>query len=105
MSGYGVVAGYPVCYVTLNQPGYLSTILIRSNIQDANPAPTPLHPKNRLNIDTSDAEEVVYQAVYQSIVMSLMYAAIGTHPDIAFKVVVLSRYKVKPYCLDLTAAK
>jgi len=74
-------------------------------MQDANLAPTPLHPKNRLDIDTSDAEEEVHQAVYQSIIMSLMYAAISTRPDIAFKVVAVSRYKVKPYRLHLTAAK
>jgi len=34
--------------LTLSQPGYISTILARFNMQDANPAPTPLHPKNRL---------------------------------------------------------
>jgi len=57
--------------ITLSQPGYISTSLARFNMQDANPAPTPLHPKNRLDIDTSDAEEEADQAVYQSIVWSL----------------------------------
>jgi len=74
-------------------------------MQDANPAPTPLHPKNRLDIDTSNAQEEVDQAVYQSIVGSLMYAAIGTRPDIAFAVAALSRYNVKPYRVHLTAVK
>jgi hypothetical protein len=91
--------------ITLSQPGYISTILARFNMQDANPAPTPLHPKNRLDIDASDAEEEVDQALYQSIVGSLMYAAIGTRPDIAFAVAALSRYNVKPYRVHLTAAK
>jgi len=45
--------------ITLSRPGYISTILARFNMQDANLAPTPLHPKNRLNINTSDAEEEV----------------------------------------------
>ena len=75
-------------------------------MQDTNPAPTPLHPKNRLDIDTSDLQEEVDQAVYyQSIVGSLMYAAIGTRLDIAFVVVALSRYNVKPYRVHLTVAK
>ena len=60
---------------------------------------------DRLDIDTSDAEEEVDQAVYQSIVGSLMYAAISTRSDIAFAVAALSRYNVKPYFVHLTAAK
>jgi len=91
--------------ITLSQPGYILTILARFNMQDANPALTPLHPKNRLDIDTLDAEEEVDQAVYQSIVGSLMYAAISTRSDIAFAVAALSRYNVKPYFVHLTAAK
>ena len=91
--------------ITLSQPGYISTILARFNMQDANSAPTPLHRKNRLDIDTSDAEEEVDQAAYQSIVGSLMYATIGTRLDIAFAIAALSRYNVKPYRVQLTAAK
>ena len=74
-------------------------------MQDANPAPTPLHPKNRLNVDTLYTKEEVDQAVYRSIVGSLMYAAISTRPDIAFTVIALSRYNVKPHPVHLTAAK
>ena len=91
--------------ITLSQPGYISTVLARLNMQDANSAPTPLHPKNRLDIDTSDAEEEVDQSAYQSIIASLMYAAISTRPDIAFAVAALSRYNVKPYRVHPTAAK
>jgi len=32
--------------ITLSQPGYISTILARFNMQDAKQALTPLHPKN-----------------------------------------------------------
>ena len=91
--------------ITLSQPGYISTILARFSMQDANPAPTLLHPKNRLDIDTSDADEEVDPADYQSIVGSLMYVAIGTVPDIVFAVAALSRYSVKHYRIHLTAAK
>jgi len=91
--------------ITLSQPGYISTILTHFNMQDANPAPAPLHPKNRLDIDASEADEEVDPAEYQSIVGSLMYAAIGTRPDIAFAVAALSRSNIKPYRIHLTAAK
>jgi len=91
--------------ITLSQPEYISSILVQFNMQDANPAPTPLHPKNRLDINTSDTEEELDQASYQSIIRSLMYAAISTSPDVAFAVATLNRFKVKCYHVHLTAAK
>jgi hypothetical protein len=47
----------------------------------------------------------VDSAIYQAIVGSLMYAATSTRPDIAYSVVALCRYNVKPYTTHLTAAK
>jgi len=49
--------------------------------------------------------EEVDQAAYQLIVGSLLYTTIGTRPDLAFAVVALSRYNVKPYRVHLTVAK
>ena len=51
--------------------------------------PTPLHPKIRLD-DINPEEPEADSAKYQSIVGSLMYAALGTRPDIAHAVAVLS---------------
>jgi hypothetical protein len=42
---------------------------------------------------------------YLSIVGSLMYAAIGSRPDITFSVTTLSRYNAQPHEMHLTAAK
>jgi hypothetical protein len=42
---------------------------------------------------------------YQSIVSSLMYAALGMRPDIAYAVAALSRYNSRPLTVHLTAAK
>jgi hypothetical protein len=42
---------------------------------------------------------------YQAIVGSLMYAALGTRPDITYAVAALSRYNSGPLTVHLTAAK
>jgi hypothetical protein len=65
---------------------------------------TPLHHKTHLdNIPATERE--ADSALYLSIVGSIMYAALGTRPDIAYAVSVLSRYNSKPYTSQLTAAK
>ena len=43
--------------------------------------------------------------LYQSMVGSLMYAAIGTRPDIAHAVTILSRHCARPLEMHITAAK
>ena len=73
-------------------------------MEDANPAPTPLYHKIRLNTDMSTNREVD-SAVYQAIVGSLMYAATSTWLDIAYSVGALCRYNAKPYTTHMTAAK
>ena len=48
---------------------------------------------------------MVDPVLYQSIVGSLLYAAIGTRPDIAQAVGVISKYCSRPTEAHLTAAK
>jgi len=61
--------------------------------------------KTRLDNMSNNVDAEADQAQYQSIVGSLMYAAQATRPDIAFAVVALSRYLLKPYKRYITAAK
>jgi hypothetical protein len=90
--------------IVLSQQTYIDSVLKRFGMEDANPAPTPLHHKTRLDIDMSTDREVD-SAIYQDIVGSLMYAATSTRPDIAYSVAALCRYNAKPYTTHLTAAK
>jgi hypothetical protein len=90
--------------ITLSQPDYIDSMLQRFNMTDANTVDTPLHHKTHLdNIPATERE--ADSALYLSIVGSIMYAALGTRPDIAYAVSVLSRYNSKPYTSQLTAAK
>jgi len=90
--------------ITLRQAKYIHTIVKRFRMEDANPAPTPLHDK--MTLETEPQGEIdVDTGHYQSIVGSLSYAATASHPDIAFAVSALSRYTSRPFMLHLTAAK
>ena len=65
-------------------------------LQDAKPVPTPADPNVKLCKDDG-VSKMVDPVLYQSIVGSLLYyAAIGTRPDIAQAVGVISKYCSRP---------
>jgi len=55
--------------------------------------------------NTNCEEKTANRKEYLSNVGSLMYAALGTRPNIAFSVTALSRYNVEPLEMHLTAAR
>ena len=58
-----------------------------------------------LEIHNGDIDGPADQKDYLAIVGSLMYAALGTRPDISYAVGLLSRYNSDPRTRHLTAAK
>jgi hypothetical protein len=88
----------------ISQRTYIETILRRFGLLDAIPAKTPMDPQVDLT-NTCCEDKPANRKEYLSIVGSLMYAAIGSRPDIAFSVTALSRYNVQPLEMHLTAAK
>jgi len=90
--------------ITLGQAKYIQNIVKRFGMEDANPAPTPLHDKMTLETELQGETEVD-AGHYQSIVGSLSYAATATRPYIPFAVSALSRYSSRPFTSHLTAAK
>jgi len=71
---------------------------------DAKPAESPLDPQTDLT-NTCCEDKLANCKEYLSMVRSLMYAALGSRPDIAFSVTALSRYNVQPLEIHATAAK
>jgi hypothetical protein len=78
--------------ISLGQEKYVNDIIARFGMQDAFDVPTPLEPDVKLD------------AASESIVGSLMYAALGTRPDIAYAVAALCRYNAAPTAIRMTAA-
>jgi hypothetical protein len=85
--------------IWLSQRKHTSDILHRFNHQHSRPLLTPLDPDITLSkVDNMSKEEKDYMlgVPYLSAVGSLMYLAIGTRPDIAYAVGLLSRFNSCP---------
>ena len=94
--GVQVTRDRPNWKMYLSQQKHIHDILERFHQTNACPVSTPLDPNIHLTKDMSPKtpEEVEYmkRVPYLSAVGSLMYLAVGTHPDIAYAVGVLSRF-------------
>ena len=68
--------------VTLHQTQYVLNLLSKYNMADANPVSTPADVNVKL-IKDDGVSKPADQELYQSLVGSLLYAAVATRPDIA----------------------
>jgi hypothetical protein len=79
--------------VTVAQECYVNSILKCYRLENACPVSTPM--AANLQLDKLESPSVNTK-LYQSMLGSLMYAAIGTHPDISFAVNTLAQHAMAP---------
>ena len=81
--------------ITIDQCNYLEKVLTRFQLTDTKAAITPLltNWEPKANTGKAIVAEITH---YQSIIGSLLYLMIGTHPDIAFTVTHLSQFSTNP---------
>ena len=92
--------------ISICQRKYINNILKRYNLQDANGVGMPLDPNVTLTkYEEPKGSENKLINGYASAIGSLMYAAIGTRPDIAFAVQTLSQFTTNPGPAHWTALK
>jgi hypothetical protein len=95
--------------IHLSQWSYIDSILRRYNLQDLKPVSTPMETQTKLSSSQSPATTaeftLMHDVPYHEAVGSLMYAALGTRPDIAFAVQTVSRFLTKPGFLHWEAVK
>jgi hypothetical protein len=86
--------------VLLSQSIHVTKLLERFGIQDCKPikTPTAINFKKEL-YSVGDLLDESDKQLYQSLVGSLMWAMIGTRPDITFAIVKLSKFVSKPSLL------
>ncbi|SGY56257.1 BQ5605_C006g04119 [Microbotryum silenes-dioicae] len=89
--------------ISLLQRQYLLDVLARFNMSDCNPCKSPMEANLQLSPepDTDSADN----AIYRSMIGSLMYAVVATRPDLAHSVGYLSRFVGKAGDTHLEAAK
>ena len=88
----------------LSQETYLKSVLTRYGFSECKTISTPLDLNITFQKGTPE-ESLDDISKYQLIVRSLMYAALGTRPDLAYAVTVLSQYSSCPTETHLIAAK
>jgi hypothetical protein len=81
----------------INQKEYVQTIVERFGMRDANPVYTPLPAGCEDHLVKFDGQASSSEIKnYQKLIGSLLYAQIGTRPDISFAVGRLSQYSSNP---------
>ncbi|EGU10936.1 2-hydroxymuconic semialdehyde dehydrogenase [Rhodotorula toruloides ATCC 204091] len=81
----------------LSQRAYLQDVLQRFNMSDCRPSPTPMVPNQQLVAAPAvHAPSPELRRRYLQAVGSLMYAMLGTRPDLAFAVGLLGRFARNP---------
>ena len=114
MSDLGPVAYYLGMAVTrdrsnrilrIGQQSYLEEAIRTAGLWDSAPQLTPMGTE-RLEPAGEDYNALpLFKAEYQSYVGTLMYAMLGTRPDIAFSVACVSRYASNPTPAHMKAVK
>ena len=92
--------------VRLSQRAYIERILKDFGMQDCKPMATPMETKAKLEPAPDDyTPSTIDRTRYAQLIGHLMYVMLGTRPDIAFPVSVLSRFMAKPTKKHIGAAK
>jgi transposase InsO family protein len=105
--GMTVTRDRPNRTLYLGQQSYITKVLRDFGMEDCKPAVTPMD-TNGSNLVPAPKD---YQASpfeikeYQKLIGSLMYAMLGSRPDIAFAVSMVSRFAANPTAEHITAAK
>jgi hypothetical protein len=95
--------------ISLSQKAYVDLIVHRFGFNDVKPVSTPIDPQVRLSQlqapSTSLEHARMRNIPYREAIGSLMYASLGTRPDISFAVTTLSRFNSNPGEAHWNAAK
>lgn len=90
--------------VYLHQKHYIEAVLQKYGMDKANPVTTPADANVKLQ-KNDGVSKPVNPGTYQSIVGSLLYAAMATRPDIAQAVSAVSKFNAEPNTAHMTAVK
>ncbi|KZV80781.1 hypothetical protein EXIGLDRAFT_569675, partial [Exidia glandulosa HHB12029] len=86
--------------LALSQKSYIESILRRYNLEDVKPVSIPMDPNTRLSSADAPSSASEYALMrdkpYAEAVGSLMYAMLGTRPDISYAVTTLGRFSRNP---------
>ena len=91
--------------IHLSQTKYIQKLIQKFKIQDMKNYYSPTDQNTNLTIVNEKNPTLSCNKLYRNIIGSLMYLMIGTRPDIAYIVGILSRYAEYPTQMHLNASK
>ena len=98
--GIKIMHSHQAHTISLSQTSYIDTILSHFSFSNAKPVVTPITPGtvlSKADLPIDDTEMVhMSKTPYCEAIGSLMYAAVTTHPNIAFVVLALSQFLENP---------
>jgi hypothetical protein len=90
--------------ITISQSHLIEQILRRFGMNDAKPLATPMDVSVKLQ-PTPDNTTLADATIFRQIIGSLMYVMIGTRPDLAASISIISQFSANPSDGHLHAAK
>jgi hypothetical protein len=92
--------------ISLSQSHFVDQILRKFGFEDAKPVSTPLDPSVKFVLATEvDQCSPAEQTLFRQIVGSVMYLMLGTRPDLAAGISIISQFASNPSRIHLQAAK
>ena len=92
--------------IAIDQIGYINRVLDRFEMTDCRKRTTPMVIGYKLHAIQPELGEQPFDArTYQKAIGSILYAALGTRPDITYATSVLGRYAAQPSTLHWKAVK
>ena len=86
--------------ISLSQRSYIESIIRHFSFEDSKPISTPMDPNSKISTTQNPSTGAQYTAMcnvpYHEEVGALMYAMLGTHPDISFAVTIVSKFSSNP---------
>ena len=90
--------------IALSQSSYIDKILKRFGMFDYSPVTTPTEYQKVISKNTSKSKPDDIKH-YQQLIGSLIYAVMGTRPNLSYVITKLSQYMTNPSAVHLSAAK
>lgn len=77
----------------LNQTQFLKSVLVKYGMENCRSVATPMDPSVKISKDDQQSEDRELETKCRKLIGSLMYAAVGTRPDLCATLSFLSRYQ------------
>ena len=107
--GIEIVRNRDARTISMSQRSYIDSIIRRFGLEDLKPLSLPMDPNSRLSVMQSPSTGAQYAAMrnipYREAVGAMMYAMLGTRPDISYAVTTLSKFSSNPGSAHWEAVK